>query len=656
MKIELKDFGGIIPGTDPTSLPDNAAQIAQNVDLSAGTIKPWRTTNNFSALHTADRQLADGFLSDDIAILPKAEKVVMSEKIKMCHPEEFIEIKAYFYAFYFDCLYVMSGTPVGSYKGSLLTASFQISDVEYTDTGFKLKGDFGTTTVQDLGMSTLQDLAMKSVTGVTFRDAYITDVRISISVNSTKLKAFCGGPESGSDRNLADPDKSVFNEESFDSPLCQLFFPNEWDGYNEGDTYNSETSEELSRYQYGTLSLIDSEQLPKTFDRIYSYEHYSSHVISMIDKADRWFEFSCDYTRNTRQQLVYIQQSVDAVGRDGPESDESDIMTLNPGEVLKLDPSVISGYDHFIFRAAYGSTDFYKIGESEGGYFYDDYMRPMTDQLPPNGALPFATVSSAVRGAVKHPAGYAVYFSGNELRPSSEWIERERPWTTPEEYAYAFDSSIQRIALSGGTILVFTEKGVFTATGQHPARLSIYRISDKPMLNRLSLWQSGNMVGWVNEEGLCVYDGGSETLLTGEYYRADEWQLLNPAAFEAKVNDRSICLFGNDARFRFDLRGDRIRAISLFDEAEENRREFRWRSKIFQTLPVSWYAARIDAVSYPVLLSLHGDDGKTSEDVLVMDDNDFLLPRMPKSRTWFFELRGESEIRSVAIATNRKEL
>ncbi len=42
MKIELNNFGGLVPGTDAAALVDNAAQVANNVDLSANTLKRGR--------------------------------------------------------------------------------------------------------------------------------------------------------------------------------------------------------------------------------------------------------------------------------------------------------------------------------------------------------------------------------------------------------------------------------------------------------------------------------------------------------------------------------------------------------------------------------------------------------------------------------------
>lgn len=41
MKIQARQFGGIIPRSEPRNLPDGAAQTAENVKLWKGTLKPW---------------------------------------------------------------------------------------------------------------------------------------------------------------------------------------------------------------------------------------------------------------------------------------------------------------------------------------------------------------------------------------------------------------------------------------------------------------------------------------------------------------------------------------------------------------------------------------------------------------------------------------
>ena len=52
MKLKLNKFTGIIPKIDPKLLPDNAAQVADNVNLNAGNLRPLNETSNVAALPT----------------------------------------------------------------------------------------------------------------------------------------------------------------------------------------------------------------------------------------------------------------------------------------------------------------------------------------------------------------------------------------------------------------------------------------------------------------------------------------------------------------------------------------------------------------------------------------------------------------------------
>ncbi len=370
------------------------------------------------------------------------------------------------------------------------------------------------------------------------------------------------------------------------------------------------------------------------------------------------FIFECNYVRNSTREDYYIAQFVDSDGRDGPQSAVSDVITTAPGHMPLLDLPRKNGYETRLFRSMNAETGFGQIdelGDAEAQSLMDGFRQAVVDALPPNGNVPHANVNEAVKGALRHPAGYAVYFHENDLRPSSEWIDTERPWAAPKEYAYSFDSNIQCLALLNGSILVFTEEAVYKAVGQHPARLSVNKISDKPILDKQSLWTTNDLVGWVNEEGVAVFNGGSVTLLTGDYYRAEAWQALCPVNFSARTNDRAICLFGEEENLRFDLRNEGKAALSTFD-SYTGTKMYCWKSRLYQ-LPKAqaWYAARIVADGYPIRLSLYADGQRTVE-TLALDEKDFLLPRHPATRRWEIVVEGKHEVRSVAIATNRAEV
>lgn len=61
MKIEIKNFSGIIPRVSPELLPDNAAQTAENMSVKSGKIHP----EKFFTVHIPDRDYVAGQINDD---------------------------------------------------------------------------------------------------------------------------------------------------------------------------------------------------------------------------------------------------------------------------------------------------------------------------------------------------------------------------------------------------------------------------------------------------------------------------------------------------------------------------------------------------------------------------------------------------------------
>jgi hypothetical protein len=137
--------------------------------------------------------------------------------------------------------------------------------------------------------------------------------------------------------------------------------------------------------------------------------------------------------------------------------------------------------------------------------------------------------------------------------------------------------------------------------------------------------------------------------------RADKWQGFTPASFKAQMNDKAVCLFGTGGNLRFDFRGDRTAAISTFSVTNGTQPAI-WSSKSFDMpKPTAWYACRIVTYGKQVRLQLFGDGVKVV-DGLYSTDHDILLPRMPKAWRWAVRVQTSHEIRSITLATNRREL
>lgn len=606
MKLEISKFGGIIPGTDPVNLPQNAAQTAHNVDLSEGTIKPWSTTNAFTRLHDDAGNMLPGFPAADIAIIAKGTKPTLNSMVNLFNAVSSMSINA--------AVFITSEAGTET-----LSSALTINGIQMTPTGFKLNCSINTGTVKALDKG-----VEYSVNGPCYR------VSLTAAVADGGTDAAYNFPTTLSAGSTPIPFFSV--------PLFT-------------------TANSRAKYQYGTLELVDvqgpvvSGNYFRPVDPPFETMVTTYYGFAFTGNVDLFFD--CNYLRNTPLRFFYVQQLVDGSGRDGPESDISDEIVIPPGKLAVLNTNSSSR----LYRSANTQSGFALVRDetAAASTYTEDLLHSLGDPLPVNGNIPHATAALAVAGAIRHPAGFFVYFHGADLRPSSEWIDIPRPWAVPLEYAYTFDSTIQCLALAGDTILVFTATAVYRAHGQHPGRLAVYEISNKPILNKLTLWKDGVQVGWCDIEGLNVFDGGSGQLLTGEYMRADRWNAFTPASFKARVNDKAVCLFDGAANLRFDFRGDRSAAISTFTVTNGTAPAL-WRSmKFMLPKPTAWYAVRIVATEYPVTMRLYADGVEVAhQDIL--DQNDRLLPRMPKAWKWEVEVETLKEVRNIALATNRREL
>lgn len=753
-RIEISNFGGIIPSRDSAMLPDNAAQIAHNVDLSGGTLKPWRTVNDFRFLHDGTGMIPQNIKPEDIAIYHRPPKVELHQHVRMCRPYGdgfgWITITAYGY------FSQAQNSPGGALKSVPVT----VGGIEFSDTGFDLH-------------CTFPDMTWGNVMAGYF---YLAGPYYRFAVSGTSGRAFSGGPKSG--RALGADATAVLEKEnisvlSYPNDIIPLYYPTSMEGFAGPDTA---TSPDRQVYQYASAQCVEvsnpiTQAVPKII-RNYDLgpgEFMAPGQTATIKGGKVKFSFLCNYVQDRSRQDYYCVQYVDNHGRDGQASPVSDPIVTPPGCVSILKVPV----RNFIRRnwetgRYYEVTHLSKIFRSsnaEGGFgaiadncaplashgltgtptlagtvyhgYVDNFRQPIVETLPPNGrfmvgdeaAIPWGNaaivnynpalddadqpanplaahlqamgrLTTILRGAIRHPAGYTFFYNGKDLRPSSEWINLERPWATPREYAHTFDSEIQCLALLEGTLLVFTQTAVYKVHGQHPARLAIYRISDKPILSNRTLWSTFDMVGWCNEEGIAVFDGNTVQLLTGEYFRANQWKPRQSADYYAQTHDKTMCLFGpvrsemgvsgkppQQNNLRFDMRGAREAAISTFDSHSTElspgtgftvpqppfdspiaggQREppanpphqFIWRSKTFHfPKAMSWYAARVVADEYPVAVSLYSSNQWQQEAAFfATSPKEILLPRTPASRHWEFAISGSTQVRSFTIGTSIAEV
>jgi hypothetical protein len=591
MKIHLEKFGGIIPGTDPVNLPGNGAQIAKNVDLSEGTIKPWSANLSLSTYNHSGGEISETeFSQGDKPAKPTATlSDLISNPISM-----FGDITA-------KCWKFARGD---SGSDDTDTGTLTKNSVTQTSTGFILHCSlpedltFFLTMIKGQPYDLVGPLYQINIADVTATGQSYT-FPTSLNSGASTIPAF------------AIP---IYTDAGVTTP-----------------------------FQVGTLQCVDVSTPNVTGRHIYpgTSGTQSIYITGNVD-----FHFECNWIRNRPIQFYYLSMDKDANGHYGPESDVSDGVLIPPGKY-----ATITYEGDRLYRSASTASGFGLINE---GYspFIENLLEAVYDELPPNGTVTWLTTE----GSIKHPAGYALYYKNDTLYPSSEWVEFPRYWAVPAEYAYTFDSNIVCLALAGGTTLVFTENGVYTATGQHPGRLTVIKISDKPIGRRENLWKEGLIVGWLNEEGLVQYDGASGRLLTGEYMRADRWaDLTNISTATCYTSDKTVCI-DTTKKLRFDFRGDRTAAISTYTVTDGSSVAV-WKSKEFvMPKPVSWYACRIESTGETYLNLIADGEEVVSDFIVPPGKEDILLPRTVKSWNWSLRVETDGEIKSITLATNRREL
>lgn len=764
MKLDIKDFGGIIPRLDPFTLPESAAQTAHNVDLSGGTIKPFKITNTSTSLHDDAGDMVGEISSSDIAIITKPSAVSLSTHgfTKMCVPLMFVDAltgtwtkgdgwtgdnisgfswgggrddltnsTTFTVGVKYKITVTISGDPTGYIAlsamgyttnfGSAASLSSSTHSVEtkiFTATAvtalyIEAKNQFsGSVTIKvERIYSWINIRSYFSVETVNVTNGYVSDFSelsctpysieytdsgfiiscfmgwgsnfgwvtetttwtvggpyFQIEVLDSSSTGFMGGPNALS--KLPSDGGCQIGMSHVPNVSIPIYYPSSMDEYVDPSSGQTSSNGPLSpttgtTYQYGSLSIEDV--MCRIADQQYTATATSDSKVPYsfgYGGGEVSIKFSCNFVDSRPKSFFYKQQMVDASERQGPESDVSQEIIIRPGNIPQLEAPLSTGYTkNKIFRSANSEKGFVEIAYIQSKatgydrqYYFETLRTPVIRELYPNGNVPHSTTAEAVKGSIRHPAGFAVYYYGTDIRPSSEWIDTERFWAVPQEYAYTFGSNILCLALSGDTILVFTDK-VYRLFGQNPKRLSVSSLSDHAILNKLSLWKIGNTVGWVNEEGIVVYDG-SEKLLTGEYYRAEQWQETDPEYFSAVVNDRSVLLTHSQSghkNLRFDLRGGGKASISTFDSTTIGS-EYTWKSKIFVSeKSISWKCARVTATEFPVKFTLYGD-GRRLVSCLAISENSFLIPRMTKAKQWEIEFEGNSEIRHFEMATSLDEL
>lgn len=404
--------------------------------------------------------------------------------------------------------------------------------------------------------------------------------------------------------------------------------------------------------------------------------------------------------KQTPETRTYVLTYVSAYGEEGPPSDASALVSLDPTQAATLSlPSAPGGNFNVTLKRLYrsstvGSTAQFQLvpvtwaGNSTPSYDIPVAVTQVSDAaeqaalaevLPSEG---WVAPPAGLKGLRMMANGAAVGFVGRTVYLS----EPNMPHAWPHQYTIDYD--IVGIATFGQTVAVLTNAFPFLLQGADPAAMTPTRLeAPQACVAKRSIIETGDGVLYASPDGL-VSLGASIDVVTKNLFSRDQWQAYVPSSMDGYLYNGRVHLFYNANGTRgalvLDLSGQgavlttlNINAASAANAGYyDATRDLlylaqggaivrmdqgaaltaTWRSKIFR-LPwrQSLGVGQVRAASYPVTLRVYAD-GALKVTKTVPDDNHFVLPGGFRALDWEFEIDAATEISEVNLATTASEL
>lgn len=421
---------------------------------------------------------------------------------------------------------------------------------------------------------------------------------------------------------------------------------------------------------------------------------------------------------------AYVYTFVSEYGEEGPPSIAT-VKTGNVGETWNLvipDPTAAQSSGRTItkkriYRTVTGSNGvatYYLVGELNVGVtaFADTYA---DDDITGNNQLEsegWSPPDASFKGWVAMPNGIIAAWKNNEV-----WFcEPYRPHAWPAEYAVAVDFPVVGCGVMGQTLVICTTGSPWTATGVHPATMSLAKINVfEPCVSRGSIISTPGGVIYASPNGLVVAVPGAVSNLTNGLIGPAEWNSktdtsklravqFNTAymAYEAPgiSNTKGLLIEPSsnysrngyvelaDSSFTItNIMPDPWSASPLIiysgqlytlDQPDgTNLQPYKWRSKIFKmnkkenlgamkvffTVPAGAPALAAEVINPTTLTAtmygivrVYGDGVLRYSKELRTSGTEFRLPSGYKADEWQFEIEARVTVTDMQVASTSREL
>lgn len=390
-------------------------------------------------------------------------------------------------------------------------------------------------------------------------------------------------------------------------------------------------------------------------------------------------------------KVAYVFTFVDKYGHEGAPSPVSTIVEipydLASSTLLTFTPEAlpdtnVTGAVRRVYRAAYDGTTsrFQFVADVPFATATWADTIPLGDEgesLVSTDWVPPPALKQMVPVASNFAAGfYENYLCYSDLRLPHAW---------PEGYQYPLKYKIVGLKPTQNGLLVATTGKPYWAFGADPASaVPMELAANHPCLSAQSMVDMGEYVVYATYDGLVAVAGQDVKVITTEYIDRRTWlRDFAPASIVAFAHEGQYIFSVGSTWWAFDpaesggfstltdigvLPTALVQAYydvvrdttvllaasgSAYDVVSTDGTDFRWKSKEFETPPVSFGVARILATAYPVELTVERDG---VDDVYVVQNNrPFRLSSGHRSTSWSFTLAGAGRVTELAVAQSPQE-
>lgn len=391
-------------------------------------------------------------------------------------------------------------------------------------------------------------------------------------------------------------------------------------------------------------------------------------------------------------KVAYIFTFVDKYGHEGAPSGSSTIVLLPYNAAFtcrltftaeSLPDTNVTGALRRVYRATFdgsnsrwqfiadvplanaGWTDNVPLGEEGEELISMDWVPPpVLSQMVP-------MASSFVAGFTKNTLCYS---------------EGRLPHAWPEGYRYPLNYQIVGLKPTQNGLLIATSGKPYWAFGADPASaIPVELDANHPCLSARSLVDMGGYVIYASNDGLVAVAGQDVKVVSAEFIDRFTWlRDFAPASIVAFAYEGRYVFSVGNVWWAFDpadgggfstLTGlavlpnvlrqayyDAKRDVTVllntsgvaYDVLAKQGSTFTWKSKTFETPPVSFARARVLSTAYPVTLRVHGDGVVNA--YTVANEQPVALRGGRRARTWQLEVTGTGRVTDVTVAQSPQEV